>query len=431
MKVSVIGGGLAGSEAAWQVAQRGIAVDLYEMRPQKQTPAHKSSDLAELVCSNSLGSKLVTSGGGLLKSELTALNSLILTTAYQCEVPAGGALAVDRQKFARMITNAIAEHPLINLVRSECKTLPDGLVIIATGPLSSPAMTDIITKLTDQDQLYFYDAAAPIVTGDSLDYDLGFWAARYNKGSADYFNCPMDYDQYQSFYHELINAEQAPLHSGIEDIQTFEGCLPIEIMAKRGIDTLRYGPLRPVGLIAPDGNRPYAVVQLRQENTAKSLFNLVGFQTRLKWGEQKRVFQMIPALRKAEFVRYGVMHRNTFVNSPEILKATYQLREHPRIFLAGQITGVEGYVESVSSGLVAGINATKLLYGHKLIEFPEETMIGALARYITTAGSGFQPINANFGILPPLAEPVRKKHARKQAYADRSQAKLSQIVSGL
>lgn len=422
MKISVIGGGLAGSEAAWQVAQRGFAVDLYEMRPEKNTPAHQSSSLAELVCSNSLGAKQVTSANGLLKAELEALGSLIIETAYMCEVPAGGALAVDRHKFAALVTEKISQHPRINLIRSECTTLPEGIVIIATGPLSSPAMTEIIQKLTGSEQLFFYDAAAPIVTGDSIDYEQGFWGARYNKGSADYFNCPMTKEEYEHFWHELVNAEQAPLHEGIEDPNVFEGCIPIEIMAQRGIDTLRFGPLRPVGLLDKDGKRPYAVVQLRLENTEKTLFNLVGFQTRLKWGEQKRVFRLIPALHRVQFVRYGVMHRNTFVNAPEILERTYQLRNHPHILLAGQITGVEGYVESVSSGLTAGINAVRLANGQTPLVFPEETMIGALAKYITTAGDDFQPMNANFGILPPLTKTVRNKAARKQAYAERSLA---------
>ncbi|HHT37267.1 MAG TPA: FADH(2)-oxidizing methylenetetrahydrofolate--tRNA-(uracil(54)-C(5))-methyltransferase TrmFO [Firmicutes bacterium] len=422
MRISVIGGGLAGSEAAWQIAERGLTVDLYEMRPHKFTPAHHTGKLAELVCSNSLGGKQITSGGGLLKAELMQLDSLIIKAAYQCEVPAGGALAVDRNQFAELVTKAVENHPRINLIRSECTELPEGVVVIATGPLSSPAMTELIQKLTGSKQLSFYDAAAPIVTGDSVDYDQGFWGARYNKGTADYFNCPMSKEEYEHFWHELVNAEQAPLHEGVEDLQVFEGCIPIEIMARRGIETLRYGPLRPVGLADKDGSRLYAVVQLRLENTAKTLFNLVGFQTRLKWGEQKRVFRLIPALKNAEFVRYGVMHRNTFVNAPKILERTYQLRSHPQIFLAGQITGVEGYVESVSSGLTAGINAARLANGQPPIAFPEETMIGALAKYITTAGEDFQPMNANFGILPPLEEKVKNKLARKQAYADRALA---------
>lgn len=425
MKISVIGGGLAGCEAAWQIASRGLAVDLYEMRPQKSTPAHETDDLAELVCSNSLGAKQITSAGGLLKSELRHLNSLIIECADQSQVPAGGALAVDRKKFSQLVTSKISNNPLITVIREECISLPEGIVIIATGPLSSPAITTKIQQLTSSDQLFFYDAAAPIILGDSVDYNNGFWAARYNKGTADYFNCPLTESEYAVFHSELINAEQAPLHENIEDPKVFEACMPIEVMAKRGIDTLRFGPLKPVGIYDSEGKRPYAVVQLRLENSKATLFNLVGFQTRLKWGEQKRVFRLIPALRKAEFVRYGVMHRNTFVNSPEILKPTYQLRKYPNILLAGQITGVEGYVESVSSGLLAGINAVKLASGQNPIVFSEETMIGALANYIVTDSKDFQPMNANFGILPPLQERIRKKPLRKQAMAERALTHLT------
>lgn len=425
MKISVIGGGLAGTEAAWQIAQRGLHVDLYEMRPYKTTPAHTSGNLAELVCSNSLGSKLLNSASGLLKAELMKLDSLIISLAYQCQVPAGGALAVDRHQFSELVTKRISEHPRINLIREECTELPDGIVVIATGPLSSPAITEIIQRLTGKEYLYFYDAVAPIIAGDSIDYSRGFWAARYGKGTDDYFNCPMNREEYEHFWHELVNAEQAPLHEGVEDLRVFEGCMPIEIMAQRGIDTLRFGPLKPVGLVDQEGKRPYSVVQLRLENTEKSLFNMVGFQTRLKWSEQQRVFRLIPALHQAEFVRYGVMHRNTFINAPKLLLPTYQLRSHPQIFLAGQITGVEGYVESTSSGLVAGINAARLAYGQTPISFSEETVIGALAHYITTPNDNFQPMNANYGILKPLEQPSANKQARKEAYAQRSLAHFS------
>lgn len=431
MFINVIGGGLAGSEAAWQIAERGHQVRLYEMRPEKQTDAHLTGNLAELVCSNSLGSKVLTTAGGLLKAELELLGSLIIEVANQCQVPAGGALAVDRQKFSELVTARIANHPNITVIREECTELPEGITIIATGPLSSPGMTKVLQDLTGENHLYFYDAAAPIITGDSIDYSKGFWAARYNRGTADYFNCPLTKEEYEIFYQELVNAEVVPLHEGIEDdLKVFEGCIPIEVLASRGPDTLRYGPLRPVGLEDAEGNRPYAVVQLRLENTKATLFNLVGFQTRLKWGEQQRVFRLIPALKNAEFVRFGVMHRNTFINSPAVLKPTYQFKKHPQLFLAGQISGVEGYVESVSSGLVAGINACRLLNTQLPLEFPEETMIGALARYITLKSEDFQPMNANFGILPPLAERVKKKQLRKEAYSTRALEALKSFITG-
>ncbi|NLM26101.1 MAG: FADH(2)-oxidizing methylenetetrahydrofolate--tRNA-(uracil(54)-C(5))-methyltransferase TrmFO [Firmicutes bacterium] len=431
MFINVIGGGLAGSEAAWQIAERGHQVRLYEMRPEKQTDAHHTGNLAELVCSNSLGSKVLTTAGGLLKAELELLGSLIIEVANQCQVPAGGALAVDRQKFSELVTARIANHPNITVIREECTELPEGITIIATGPLSSPGITKVLQDLTGENHLYFYDAAAPIITGDSIDYSKGFWAARYNRGTADYFNCPLTKEEYEIFYQELVNAEVVPLHEGIEDdLKVFEGCIPIEVLASRGPDTLRYGPLRPVGLEDAEGNRPYAVVQLRLENTKATLFNLVGFQTRLKWGEQQRVFRLIPALKNAEFVRFGVMHRNTFINSPAVLKPTYQFKKHPQLFLAGQISGVEGYVESVSSGLVAGINACRLLNTQLPLEFPEETMIGALARYITLKSEDFQPMNANFGILPPLAERVKKKQLRKEAYSTRALEALKSFITG-
>lgn len=433
--ISVIGAGLAGSEAAWQIAQQGVRVRLYEMRPHLPTPAHETGDFAELVCSNSLGSSLETTAGGLLKRELEILGSLLMDVAQQTSVPAGGALAVDRQLFAQAVTRRLYDHPLIEVIREECRELPEGIVVIATGPLSSPAMTGILQDLTASDHLYFYDAAAPIVLGESIDYEQGFWAARYGRGTADYFNCPLTKDEYEAFWEALVTAEEAPLHSSeLTDnaLAVFEGCLPLEVMARRGEEALRYGPFRPVGLVDRDGRRPYAVLQLRKENTAATLFNLVGCQTRLKWGEQKRVFQLIPALRSCEFVRYGVMHRNTFVNSPKILNPGFQFRDHPRLFLAGQITGVEGYVESTASGLLAGLNAVRVLQDEEPFILPRDTILGSLANYISHADSAFfQPMNANFGILPPLEPPVRGKQERKLAYTQRSLAVLRSFWSAL
>ena len=431
--VSVIGAGLAGSEAAWQLAQRGISVRLFEMRPHVRTPAHESGDFAELVCSNSLGSLLENAAGGLLKKELELMDSLILRVAKKTMVPAGGALAVDRGEFAKEVTKALLEHPKISFVNEECREIPDGVVVIATGPLTSDSLTEVLQGLTQAENLYFFDAAAPIVVGESIDYTKGFWAARYDKGTADYFNCPLTKEEYEDFVHALVHAEVAPLHDSdiaTEDLAVFEGCMPIEVMAKRGADALRYGPFRPVGLTGPDGRRPYAVLQLRQENTEATLFNLVGCQTRLKWGEQKEVFQRIPALKNAEFVRYGVMHRNTFINSPQVLNASFQFRDIERIFLAGQITGVEGYVESTASGLLAGVNAARFVQGEEPIVLPQETMLGSLAHYISGADpKHFQPMNANFGILPPLEPPVRGKKERKLAYAQRALETLESFWS--
>jgi len=431
--VSVIGAGLAGSEAAWQLAQRGISVRLFEMRPHVRTPAHESGDFAELVCSNSLGSLLESAAGGLLKKELELMDSLILRVAKKTMVPAGGALAVDRGEFAKEVTKALLEHAKISFVNEECREIPDGVVVIATGPLTSASLTEVLQGLTQAENLYFFDAAAPIVVGESIDYTKGFWAARYDKGTADYFNCPLTKEEYEDFVHALVQAEVAPLHDSdvaTEDLAVFEGCMPIEVMAKRGADALRYGPFRPVGLIGPDGRRPYAVLQLRQENTEATLFNLVGCQTRLKWGEQKEVFQRIPALKNAEFVRYGVMHRNTFINSPQVLNASFQFRDIERIFLAGQITGVEGYVESTASGLLAGVNAARFVQGAEPIVLPQETMLGSLAHYISGADpKHFQPMNANFGILPPLEPPVRGKKERKLAYAQRALETLESFWS--
>lgn len=422
--VSVIGAGLAGSEAAWQLAEAGISVRLFEMRPQVTTAAHETGLFAELVCSNSLGSGLETTGGGLLKRELELMGSLILRVAEKNRVPAGGALAVDRGPFAQEVTRCLMEHPMVEVVPKECREIPEGVVIIATGPLTSPALSDALRDITRSENLYFFDAAAPIVLGESVNYDQGFWAARYDKGTADYFNCPLTKEKYASFVQALITAEEAPLHDvdlGEGELTVFEGCMPLEVMARRGTDALRYGPFRPVGLLDPQGVRPYAVLQLRLENTDATLFNLVGCQTRLKWGEQRRVFQLIPALKDAEFVRYGVMHRNTFINSPEVLNAGFQCKDDPRLFIAGQLTGVEGYVESSASGFLAGINAARYISGQELITLPRETMLGSLAHYIATADAKhFQPMNANFGILPTLDPPVRGKKERKLAYAQRS-----------
>lgn len=427
--VTVIGGGLAGSEAAWQLAQAGIRVKLYEMRPQLTTPAHETEHLAELVCSNSLGSMLDSTAGGVLKRELELMGSLILEAAECTKVAAGGALAVDRQFFAKEVSKRILAHPFIEVIREEVREIPTGVVVIASGPLTSPALTDTLQRLTNADNLYFFDAAAPIVLGESVDYSRGFWAARWGRGTADYFNCPLTKEEYLAFWNALVTAEEAPLNvvdqADGDDLAVFEGCLPLEVMARRGEDAPRYGPFRPVGLFDEAGNRPYAVLQLRRENTEGTLFNLVGCQTRLRWGEQKRVFQMIPALRDAEFVRYGVMHRNTFINSPRVLNACFQFKREPRLFVAGQITGVEGYVESTASGLLAGINAARLVQNRDLIKLPQETILGSLAHYISNANpDAFQPMNANFGILPPLNPPVRGKQDRKLAYAKRAIATL-------
>jgi methylenetetrahydrofolate--tRNA-(uracil-5-)-methyltransferase len=433
--VTVVGAGLAGSEAAWQLAQRGIQVRLYEMRPQVTTPAHETGHFAELVCSNSLGSVLETSAGGVLKMELERLDSLVIRTAKEHRVPAGGALAVDRELFAQAVTERLQNHPKIEIINEECTAIPEGVAVIATGPLTSPRLTEALKEITRSENLYFYDAAAPIVLGESVDYDKGFWGARYGKGTADYFNCPLTKEEYEEFVEALVTAEEAPLHEGDlgeEDLTVFEGCMPIEVMARRGKDALRYGPFKPVGLTDPEGKRPYAVLQLRLENTEATLFNLVGCQTRLKWGEQNRVFQLIPALRSAEFVRYGVMHRNTFINSPKVLNASFQCKDEQRIFLAGQLTGVEGYVESTASGLLAGINAARFALGQEVLAMPRETMLGSLAHYIAAADPGhFQPMNANFGILPVLDPPVRGKKDRKLAYAKRALDTLESFWTGL
>ncbi|WP_416196379.1 methylenetetrahydrofolate--tRNA-(uracil(54)-C(5))-methyltransferase (FADH(2)-oxidizing) TrmFO [Selenomonas sp.] len=426
--ISIIGAGLAGSEAAWQAAQRGAEVTLYEMRPEKQTPAHKTGGFAELVCSNSLRGAGLENAVGVLKEEMRRLGSLIMAAADATRVPAGGALAVDRHGFSDYITQRIEAHPQIHVVRTEVQKIPlseDMVTIVASGPLTEGALADDIARRTGGDSLYFYDAAAPIVSLESVDMTKAYRASRYGKGEAAYINCPMTEAEYRAFYEALVTAEKAPTH-GFEKEKFFEGCMPVEVMAARGEDTLLYGPLKPVGLEHPvTGVRPFAVVQLRQDNAEGTLYNIVGFQTHLKWPEQRRVFGMIPGLEHAEFLRYGVMHRNTFLNAPRHLLPTYQLRGEERLLFAGQMTGVEGYVESASSGLVAGINAARLARGEAPLVFPETTCHGALAHYITTGeAEHFQPMNVNFGLLPPLPQRIRKKREKKQRLAERALADI-------
>ena len=428
--VTVIGAGLAGSEAAWQLARAGIDVELYEMRPEVMPPAHHTPLFAELVCSNSLRGAGMENAVGLLKEEMRCLQSLIMQAADATRVPAGGALAVDRTLFGEYVTRALESHPRIRIYRKEVTELPAGRpLIIATGPLTSPAFSQVIGQMTGQDYLYFYDAAAPIVTAESLDMQKVYRASRYGKGDEDYLNCAMDRDEYLHFHQELLQAECAPVKE-FEKTVFFEGCMPIEAMAARGIDTMRYGPLKPVGLDHPvTGVRPYAVIQLRQENSAATLYNLVGFQTHLKWPEQKRVFRLIPGLEQAEFVRYGVMHRNTFLNSPQLLLPTLQVKTVPETFFAGQITGVEGYVESAASGLIAGINAARHVAGQEPLVFPEETAHGALCRYITEApAKHFQPMNVNYGLLPPLPQKIRDKREKNRLLAERALEALKKFI---
>ena len=423
-KVIIVGAGMAGSEAAWQVAQRGIKVDLYEMRPEKSTPAHKTEKFAELVCSNSLRGAGLENAVGLLKEEMRQLNSIIMESADINRVPAGGALAVDREGFSQYITDKVKNHPNVTVINKEIETIPqedDAITIIASGPLTSEVLAKSIGELTGQDYFYFYDAAAPLISKESIDMSKAYRASRYGKGTADYINCPMDKEEYEKFWQELTTAELAPIKE-FEKAKFFEGCMPVEEMARRGIDTLLYGPLKPVGLEDPKtGKRPYAVVQLRQDNAADSLYNIVGFQTHLKWPEQKRVFGLIPGLENAEFVRYGVMHRNTFINSPELLRPTLQYKDRDDLLFAGQMTGVEGYIESAASGLVAGVNAAYLAKGENPVIFPEQTAHGSMCKYITSAvAKHFQPMNANFGLMPPLEERIRDKKLKKQKIADRA-----------
>ncbi|WP_225419627.1 methylenetetrahydrofolate--tRNA-(uracil(54)-C(5))-methyltransferase (FADH(2)-oxidizing) TrmFO [Lapidilactobacillus wuchangensis] len=428
--VNVVGAGLAGSEAAWQIAKRGIPVHLYEMRPGQSTPAHHTNEFAELVCTNSLRANQLTNGAGLLKEEMRRLDSLIMTAADRSAVPAGGALAVDRDKFSGYVTAQLREHPLVTVINEELTDFPAGPTVIATGPLTAPGLADTIQELNGAEGLHFFDAAAPIITKESIDFDQVYLKSRYDKGEAAYLNCPMDEATFLAFREALATAEAAEVHD-FEDDQVFDGCMPIEVMARRGIKTMIFGPMKPVGLENPrTGKRPYAVVQLRQDNAAGSLYNLVGFQTHLKFGEQRRVFRMIPGLENAEIVRYGVMHRNTFMNSPEVLEPTYRSRKRSDLFFAGQMTGVEGYVESAASGLLAGINAAHLYHDQPLMTAPATTSMGSMAHYITHADrKHFQPMNANFGIFPELSEHIRDKKARKEAYAQRALQDFDQFVS--
>ena len=423
MKVKVIGAGLAGCEAALQLSHAGIDVELYEMKPKKFSPAHSDENLAELVCSNSLKADRIENACGLLKAEMRLFNSVMTEAADKTRVPAGGALAVDRKLFSEYITEKIKNDSRIEVIREEVKEInPDEYTVIATGPLTSEGLSDAVKTLTSSEGLYFYDAAAPVVTEESIDKSKVFKAARYDRGTADYINCPMNREEYTAFYNALTTAETAKLKS-FENQKVFEGCMPVEVMAKRGFETLLFGPLKPVGLTNPKTGKDdaYAVVQLRQDNISGTLYNLVGFQTNLKWGEQKRVFSMIPGLENAEFVRYGVMHRNTYINSPVCLNKYYQLKNNPKIFFAGQITGVEGYVESASSGILAGFNMAKMLLGEKMYEPDIETAIGALALYISNESiSAFQPMNANFGIIEGLNERIRNKQERYSKIAQRA-----------
>ena len=420
--VTVIGAGLAGSECAWQLAQRGVAVTLREMKPEKKTPAHVTDYFAELCCSNSLRGAGLENAVGLLKEELRRLNSLIMRCADATAVPAGGALAVDRDGFARMVTESILGHPNITMIPGEVTSIPEGDVVIASGPLTSDPLAEAIAeKLGGGTTLNFFDAAAPLVSYDSVDMDSAYFASRYDKGTPDYINCPMTKEEYLAFWQALIAAEEAEVH-GFEDKNVFEGCMPVEVMARRGEDTLRFGPLKPRGLIDPKtGKEPYAVVQLRRDNTDGSIYNLVGFQTHLKWPEQRRVFTMIPALRNAQFLRYGVMHRNTYLDSPRLLDRYYRLKAEPRIAFAGQMTGVEGYVESCASGFLAGVELARRLNGQTPIDFPAETAIGALGLYVSNGSVGdFQPMNINFGIIPPLDHRVKGKRNKNAELSQRS-----------
>ena len=442
--ITIIGGGLAGTEAAYQIAKAGIKVKLYEMKPKKYSPAHNNENLAEIVCSNSFKSNLITNACGLLKEELRRLDSLLIKIADETSVPAGQALAVDRERFAEKVTQIINQNELVEIINEEVgekisikELAKDGIVIIATGPLTSESLTSEIQEITGQDKLYFYDAAAPIVTKESIDFNIAFlgnryeeekqkeesiveWKKRLEDQDASYINLPMNKEEYEEFYNELINAEIVTLHD-FEKSEIFEGCMPVEIMAKRGVDTLRFGPLKPVGFDDPrTAKRPYALVQLRQDDTEGTIYNLVGFQTNLKFGEQKRVFSLIPGLKNAEFVKYGVMHRNTYINSTTLLDETYNLKKNRNIFFAGQITGVEGYVESISSGMVAALNAIAKYKNLEKVTFQNTTIIGALSKYISTENNRFQPMNANFGIVPELDEKIKDKKLKYKKMADRS-----------
>ena len=427
-EVTVLGAGLAGSECAWQLAKRGIRVRLVEMKPEKMSPAHKSPYFGELVCSNSLRSDELSNAVGLLKAEMRAMGSLIMESADANRVAAGGALAVDREGFAKYITEKLQNDPNVEIIYEEADAIPEGEVVIATGPLSSDAIADRIAELCPDSDLHFYDAVAPIVTLESVDMDSAFFASRYDKGTADYVNCPMDKEEYLAFVEELTHAKEAEIH-GFDDGGVFEGCMPVEVMARRGVDTLRYGPLKPVGLVDPrTGKENYAVVQLRRDNADGTIYNIVGFQTHLTWGEQKRVFSMIPALKDARFVRYGVMHRNTYLNSPKLLDRYYRLISDPRISFAGQMTGVEGYVESAASGMLVGIETAARVLGLESVDFPQETAIGALGLYISGGSVGdFQPMNINFGIIKPLEYRVKGKRNKNAEISRRSLAIIEEL----
>ena len=429
--VKVIGAGLAGCEAAWQLAQRGILVMLYEMKPKKMSPAHHSENFAELVCSNSLRGDKLENAVGLLKEELRRMDSLIIACADRTRVEAGGCLAVDRHGFSALVTEKIKNHPNITVIEEEITCVPEGPVIIATGPLTSDDLSKAIGEYFGADYLRFFDAAAPLVTAESIDMEKAWWQSRYDRGTPDYINCAMDKAEYEAFIQELTTAQEAEVH-GFEDKKVFEGCMPVEVMARRGFDTLRYGPLKPVGLTDPKtGKEPYAVVQLRQDNASKTVFNLVGFQTHLKFGEQKRVFSMIPALRNAEFVRYGVMHQNTFLQSPKLLDRFYADRRNPLVAFAGQMTGVEGYVESTASGYLAAVAMAAKLQGKPLPEFPKTTAIGALGLYISDESiENFQPMNVNFSIIAPLEKRIRKKAEKNLAIANRALEVIDGLVAG-
>lgn len=429
--IHVVGAGLAGCEAAWQIANRGIPVRLYEMKPRRFSPAHKSADFAELICSNSLKASRIDSAAGLLKEEMRRLHSLTVQCALETAVPAGGALAVDRDAFSAAVTKAIYSHTSIEVIRQEQEKIPSGIAVVATGPLTSDILAGEIQRLCG-DSLSFFDAAAPIVTADSIDMEKCFASSRYGRGDDDYINCPFNKEQYEAFAHELLHAQRAPLHDvDVQNPKVYEGCMPIEILMQRGMDAARFGPMKPVGLVDPKtGHRPWAVVQLRTENREKTLYNLVGFQTNLKFPEQKRVFGMIPGLEHAEYIRYGVMHRNTFLNAPALLGGGYEMRENPDLFFAGQLTGVEGYMESAASGILAGINAAGRQQGRAPLVLPETTMMGALAGYISGySGKNFQPMGANFGILPPLQQTIRDKRLRYGELSSRALADLETALT--
>lgn len=431
-KVTVIGAGLAGSEAAWQIAQQGVPVILYEMRPVRKTPAHITDKFAELVCSNSLRANGLTNAVGVLKEEMRRLGSLIMACADKHAVPAGGALAVDRDGFSGEVTSTLRNHPLIEVRNEELPALPEGITVVASGPLTSPALSEELKRLMGEEYLYFYDAAAPIVEKDSIDMSKVYLASRYDKGEAAYLNCPMTEEEFDVFHEALITAETAPVKEFEKEIY-FEGCMPIEVMSRRGKQTALFGPMKPVGLVNPHtGKLPYAVVQLRQDNAAGTLYNLVGFQTHLKWGEQKRVFSLIPGLENAEFVRYGVMHRNTFINSPKLLRPTYQFANRDDLFFAGQMTGVEGYVESAASGLIAGINAGRMAKGQHCLTIPPVTTLGSMAHYITNADPNhFQPMNANFGLLPPTGERIRNKKMKNEKLVERALETIQNFTANI